>query len=42
MFSLQVSTVFYVSPFNHRFKSLRHTLNDLYLAIFKGSVDIYC
>ena len=34
MFSTQVFTAIHVSPFNYRFKSLRCTLNDLYLVIF--------
>ena len=42
MFSTQVFTIIHVFPFNYRFKSLRCTLNDLYLVIFVGSVDAYC
>ena len=36
MASTQVFIVIYASPSNLRFKSLRRTMNNMYLAIFLG------
>ena len=42
MLSTQVFTVIFGFFIHARFKSPIFTLNDLYLVIFKGSVDAYC
>ena len=42
MLSTQVFTVIFGFSLNAMFKSPRFTLNDLFLVMFKGSVDANC